>query len=70
MRIEFVKLFEFLTKNQKIYYNILKDILLILSYDKINGTRIAISKVIYNKTLFHFQYYLFVYFLFYYEFYL
>ena len=48
MRIEFVKLFEFLTKNQKIYYNILKDILLILSYDKINGTRIAISKVIYN----------------------
>ena len=48
MRIEFVKLFEFLTKNQKMYYNILKDILLILSYDKINGTRIAISKVIYN----------------------
>ena len=48
MRIEFTKLFEFLTKSQKLYMEILKNMILILSYDKSANTRIAISKVIYN----------------------
>ena len=48
MRIEFTKLFEFLTKSQRLYMEILKNIIFIVSYDKIANTRIAISKVIYN----------------------